>query len=112
MDDIFSKISGIKNVYHTLLPRLQQSRKAVGYGSRQRCYAAVVVVDGYTVPDRLAKQFAYGIPVVFVRATHPFHTWNPSPTAEFWYNELQEGTDYVAATQDTVEAVLAKSRGA
>lgn len=74
----------------------------------QRCYAAVVVVDGYTVPDRLAKQLAYGIPVVFVRATHPFHKWNPSPTAEFWYNELQEGTDYVAATQDTVEAVLAK----
>lgn len=74
----------------------------------QRCYAAVAVVDGYTVPDRLAKQLAYGIPVVFVRAPRPFHRWNPSPTKEFWYDELQNGTDYLTATLDTLEGVLEK----
>jgi hypothetical protein len=64
----------------------------------QRCYGAVVVVDGNSLPDRLPRQLAYGIPVVFLH----------EKADEFWYKELQAGTDYVQATTSTLAAVLEK----
>merc|ERR1712083_930858 len=68
----------------------------------QRCYAAVVVLDGNSLPDRLPYQLAYGIPLVFIRNEGRLDP----PTNEFWYDELQNGTNFLTATVDTLEATL------
>jgi hypothetical protein len=71
----------------------------------QRCYAAVVVVDGNTGADRLPRQLAYGIPAVLL------HNETLSHGNEFWYGELRPGIDYVSATQETLQSTLTKLLG-
>jgi len=68
----------------------------------QQCYAAVLVIDGNTLPDRLPCQLAWGMPVVFMRMAGE----HGPPTSEFWYDEMRHGTHFLNATLETLEATL------
>jgi hypothetical protein len=104
--------AGFTRVVQADMPQLfLESLKAQGMmrdvlsDDEQRCHAAVVVVDGNSLPDRLPRQLAYGVPVVFLHEQIRHQQFD-----EFWYNELRPGVDYVRATPDTLSAVLEKLR--
>merc|ERR1712014_430838 len=76
--------------------------------AEQRCYAAIVVVDGTSEPWRLPNQLGYGVPVVFLRnRVSSADNIYPAPVVdEFFYPELRPGEDYIAADTNNLEAVL------
>jgi hypothetical protein len=82
----------------------QEALKARGFmkdvlpSNVQKCYEAVVVVDGNTIPDRLPEQLAWGRPVVFVHDKQ-------LPT-DFFYDEITPWLHYVPATPGNLEELL------
>jgi hypothetical protein len=65
---------------------------------QQMRFEVVLAPDGHSLPDRLARQMAYGKPVVFI---HPIASVN-----EFWYPELQPWVHYVPSSGLDLEATL------
>jgi len=65
---------------------------------QQMRYQVILVPDGYSLPDRLARQMAYGKPVVFI---HPQEF-----VSEFWYPEVQPWVHYVPSTGPDLELTL------
>jgi len=100
--------AGFTEVVQSNEPKfLKQSLHAQGMmrgflsDDEQRCFAAAVVVDGNSMPDRFPRQLAYGVPVVLVHRQ----------SDEFWYKELRPGVHYLPATPGTLVEVLEKLRG-
>jgi len=65
---------------------------------QQMRFEVVLVPDGNSVSDRLARQMAYGKPVVLI---HPRKLFN-----EFWYPELQPWVHYVPSSGVDLETTL------
>lgn len=64
----------------------------------QKCFQAVIVPDGNSLPDRLIHQLLYGTPIIFI---HEKHQEN-----EFWYPELIPWVHYVPSAADDLETTL------
>jgi hypothetical protein len=65
---------------------------------QQMRFQAIIAPDGNSIPDRLSRQLAYGVPVVFV---HPLESLN-----EFWYSELVPWVHYVPSSGQDLEMTL------
>jgi len=65
---------------------------------QQMRFEVVLTPDGHSLPDRLARQMAYGKAVVFI---HPQATAN-----EFWYPEMQPWVHYVPSSVADLEKTL------
>jgi len=70
----------------------------------QQCYSTVLVIDGYSVPDRLAQQLLWGLPTVFMHDV--LDEKNHCTIDEFWYHELKPDKDFIQASPDNLETVL------
>merc|ERR1712039_103827 len=64
----------------------------------QTCYSAIIVPYGNSVADRLPRQLALGVPVIMMR--------DRTDVDEFWYEEVQNGTQWIEATPETLEVIL------
>eukprot|EP00933_Yihiella_yeosuensis_P012859 TRINITY_DN12217_c0_g5_i1.p1 TRINITY_DN12217_c0_g5~~TRINITY_DN12217_c0_g5_i1.p1 ORF type:complete len:443 (-),score=69.54 TRINITY_DN12217_c0_g5_i1:243-1571(-) len=103
--DLFGLIPH-KQDLHTKLLKGRKLLRPFMNDTDQRCYDAIVVVDGNSLPDRLPYQLGYGIPVVFVRNKIGF--MGKQVNEEFWYSELTPWVDFIPATVDDLESVLEK----
>jgi hypothetical protein len=93
-----------------ILPNLAQQMRTGGLikdslnDEDQRCYEAIVVIDGASVADRLPNQLAYGIPLILVRNRQG--RLGRRVNDEFYYPEMVDGVHYFSATPESLETVL------
>lgn len=84
---------------------------------QQRCYAAVVVIDGNAQADRLPRQMAYGTativvhnstrrwPDMYSKLTHTKYLPNIG-NDEFWYGEPENGKHWLIVDVEHLEYTL------
>jgi len=65
---------------------------------QQMRFEVVICPDGHSLPDRLARQMAYGKAIVLI---HPLESVN-----EYWYPELQPWVHYVPSSGADLEKTL------